>query len=488
MSGLPAIGQKQVAYGEDTPAEDGDAGGEMWEMKRNMDRLASRLDSQQSKIDALSKALVAEESARVKLQSIVDQRNGPAAGGDASNAEVADLQAKLNHLYRMLKEKEAGGSKEEKTGGDNNNNKTSHKIANLIRDFEVLHSSSASIMSLVGALQSHLAEERTHRMSGQQEIREVVSAEITARRKNQTKVQTMLERCTARQDEDAANFRRESLLLADHLDGRIRTVEASITSLATSLYQELRDIREFARDAVTKNREEINIIRSFAEATSTAGLASEIETRMTEQFEHLVNHTNIQVGQLEDKSKQSFLGLLSTVSGLNAEATQLRQELGKEAQQRVHADKLLQNMINGLSSSREVFSAVVAGSGGAGAGAVVGAEGFKSHAFALGSSVSEPAEPAATEDDLPSADDPEANAAAIKLQARMRGAAARKQSTNSTEKETHVLGAGRDGKHAEENLKAKKAELDAKHAAATAAAAAAATTSHSPKSPKTTEL
>ena len=402
---LPAIRRdRENGYGDGVEAANTDGS----DMQRSMDRMAARLDAQQSKIDALSKALLAEETARSKLQSIVEQRGGGVGDGGGDESAVAALEAKVNHLYRMLKEKDGtGGSKEEKTG--DKSGASAHKVANLIRDFEVLHSSSASIMSLVGALQSHLAEERAHRLSGQQEIREVVSAEITARRKNQTKVQSMLEHCTNRQEEDSAAFRRESLLLADHLDGRIRTVEVSITSLATSLYQELRDIREYTRDSVAKTREEIGIIRSFAEATSTAGLAAEIEARMTENFEHLVSHTNTQVSQLEEKSKQSFLGLLNTFSGLNAETQHVKHELSKETQLRAHGDKLLQNIINGVSSA-QISSASVAAS---------------VHVGSVNVSAVPPSH-AAPQDDLPSPDDPEANLAATRLQARVRGSAARK--------------------------------------------------------------
>jgi hypothetical protein len=90
------------------------------------------------------------------------------------------------------------------------------------------------------------------------ELKSVLSAEISARRKHQVKCQSAIERVHSRQEEESFSLRKEILFISDTLGGRIHHLE----TLMSGLTRQMDDTKDYTRAAVASLRDEI---RGFSE-------------------------------------------------------------------------------------------------------------------------------------------------------------------------------------------------------------------------------
>ena len=75
-------------------------------------------------------------------------------------------------------------------------------------DLDVIKSNQAHLVKLVTTLQTHVGEEHVHRVNGQQELREICSAEISARRKAAAKTSLAIEKINQHTEDGASQTER----------------------------------------------------------------------------------------------------------------------------------------------------------------------------------------------------------------------------------------------------------------------------------------
>jgi len=367
---LPSIGVRPSSRGE----EEGEGGGGVEEVKSltaRLDRMQSRFSAMAEHVDHLTKALSAEADARVQSELALrkllmeSQRPPPVVRSEninnngynrRRNAENEDPEAVVQHqlaeyqlrtdakfsqLMSMLRDGELslGGGKGGGGGGLGFLNE--EKLISLAGDVESLSVNSQQQLALLGALQAHMAEERMHRLTGQQELREVVSAEITARRKAQAKSSAAMERVLVRSEEESLSLRRESVLLAESINGKIQTIETNLVSVTSSVFSEVKDIREYTRDMLEIIREEISKLQTSVGGPMEA-MAAELHLSLSDKIEQLNGATNTKISQLESQSKTAIMGLANRLVQVELDTSALHQTLEAEIASRFQGDASLQ--------------------------------------------------------------------------------------------------------------------------------------------------
>lgn len=83
-------------------------------------------------------------------------------------------------------------------------------------------------------------------------MKNVVSAEITARRKFQQKTEKLIDRLVMKQDDELFSIRKEMLHIAGEIGGRVQNFETTLSNLL----KDSREIKDYTRDAIIHLRED----------------------------------------------------------------------------------------------------------------------------------------------------------------------------------------------------------------------------------------
>ena len=246
-----------------------------------------------------------------------NQRDGPESGRTGGGGEdMRDLQQYVDSRMAQLSAR--------LPADEENSDKNASKFGSVMREVDGLKANNAQLVSLITTLQSHVADEHIHRINGQQELREVVSAEITARRKAQNKTSSTIERALSRQDEDISMLKKDTSLLAENLNARISTIETNVSTAVTSVFQEIRDVREYTRSIILKIREDIATINTASIGGSGNAMANDIQTALIEKVEELHEQTNGRFDQITKQSRSAWVSLNDRTSGIEQITNQSR--------------------------------------------------------------------------------------------------------------------------------------------------------------------
>lgn len=260
------------------------------------------------------------------------------ANNEATSLREVELnfEAKISHVLAILRDR----------GVDPNQNE---KLDNMVYDMDSVKSNHSQLVNLVTTLQTHIGEEHIHRINGQQELREVISAEITARRKAQNKNLQALEKLSQKQDQELSTMKGELRLLAENIGTRINVIESNVSAAVTALFQEVRDIKEYTRNTMQLMREEVQAGGGNNISAGKAGskFDGDIHTALVDKVEELYDQTSTRFEQISNQSRDAWNGLNERIAGCEMTAKSLNFGLESEIRSRSSADQNLKMAIVG---------------------------------------------------------------------------------------------------------------------------------------------
>jgi hypothetical protein len=153
----------------------------------------------------------------------------------------------------------------------------SRAISKLSVDHEKQLRKVSDIDSSCIKLQQVLNDQSADLVSQVDELKTVISAEISGRRKGQAKIQTVLEGVLNAQNdkEDVISLRREMQTIVEQFTARLDSNERLMHTMTNMLRREIDDSKEFARTAVHSLREEMRSYSQSVQNTVNSGAARE---------------------------------------------------------------------------------------------------------------------------------------------------------------------------------------------------------------------
>jgi hypothetical protein len=317
-------------------------------LSQKMELMSNKMELMGKHMDQLSRALIAEESARVatedKLRALVQtsinikEPNGRAPGHKHHEARfVGELLELKEYVDTKVKEIDS------RIGGENNDLREGGNLASILREIESGRATNAQIIALITTLQTHVADEHVHRINGQQELREVLSAEITARRKAQNKVSGTLDSLLKQQMDDLAKLRSENSQLQENLGLRISALETNVSTAVSSLFQEVRDVREYVRTVVGQTKEDLTVIKrqvahGGGNSANSVGAVDDLQLAIVEKMEDLHEQNCLRIDQITNQSRNAWAGLNDRVAALELSSRTITMSLDAEINSRFKGD------------------------------------------------------------------------------------------------------------------------------------------------------
>jgi hypothetical protein len=153
----------------------------------------------------------------------------------------------------------------------------SRAISKLSVDHEKQLRKVSDIDSSCIKLQQVLNDQSADLVSQVDELKTVISAEISGRRKGQAKIQTVLEGVLNAQNdkEDVISLRLEMQTIVEQFTARLDSNERLMHTMTNMLRREIDDSKEFARTAVHSLREEMRSYSQSVQNTVKSGAARE---------------------------------------------------------------------------------------------------------------------------------------------------------------------------------------------------------------------
>lgn len=121
------------------------------------------------------------------------------------------------------------------------------KVAKMSTDLENQKEINASLSRELVTIRDNLSQETAQSHNLSTELRSVLSAEITARRKGFTKINETVEKLVLTQKDELISMRKEFQMLAENITMRMEASENHINNTANTVLREIRETREFAR-------------------------------------------------------------------------------------------------------------------------------------------------------------------------------------------------------------------------------------------------
>jgi hypothetical protein len=148
-----------------------------------------------------------------------------------------------------------------------------NKIPTIEEDLRRLHVSSETAKQMNERVGLALSDALTLQSKDITELKSVISAEITARRKFQSKMSSYLEKLVSDHERDTFAVRKDVLHLSESLGSRMTATESSAAIHRETLIAQVADSRNYMTDQVNSIRAEVNI-------------AKENQDLKLKQFEH----------------------------------------------------------------------------------------------------------------------------------------------------------------------------------------------------------
>ena len=124
------------------------------------------------------------------------------------------------------------------------------KLSNLTRDLESTKENNMKLVHEITNMKQQMQNEQLTFMAANQEIRSVVSAEITARRKGYKQMQGSLENFSMIQNDVMSSFRREISSLVDEVGSKLSIAEKNVSIMTNRVLSEVDEIREYSKKSI----------------------------------------------------------------------------------------------------------------------------------------------------------------------------------------------------------------------------------------------
>jgi chromosome segregation ATPase len=131
------------------------------------------------------------------------------------------------------------------------------KLSSVTRELEALKEGYSNLMSEYSSLKAHVSNDRAAITAGNLELKSVISAEITGRRKGFTKLSSAIEQVTIKQNDMYSLVRKDLQHLSENLNLKIDTNERHVTKICETNLRESRESKEYARQMIQRLGEEL---------------------------------------------------------------------------------------------------------------------------------------------------------------------------------------------------------------------------------------
>ena len=150
-------------------------------------------------------------------------------------------------------------------GSDFIDNKTllsmATKLSNLTRELDSTKDNNMKLVHEITNMKQQMQNDQIAFIAANQEIRSVVSAEITARRKGHKQIQASLENFSMIQNDVMSSFRREISTLIDEVGSKLSIAEKNVSNMTNRALSEVEEIREYSRKSITNLSNELYDIK-----------------------------------------------------------------------------------------------------------------------------------------------------------------------------------------------------------------------------------
>ena len=237
-------------------------------ISNKVNNYGSRVEMVGEHLSKMSRAMLAEEATRLENESTIKYL--VRESNDKNHSNVEELRQFIMNKYdtietlqnNILEIKEdventhklPGFALLQAASGTKQPNNVLEalvaKVAKMSTDLENQKEINMSLSRELVTIRDNLNQETLQSSELSTELRSVLSAEITARRKGYTKINETVDKLILTQKDELISMRKEFQMLADNLTMRMEASENHINNTANTVLREIRETREFARKGI----------------------------------------------------------------------------------------------------------------------------------------------------------------------------------------------------------------------------------------------
>ena len=280
--------EERSNFAEEAPADDIDL------VKQATIRLSGKVNTNTSRIDAISehlskvsRGIVAEEAARMnsettfrylvreiqdKFSSDMDDMKQAILGKiSRTDSNVDKVSGEVNELKQLIEsiktrvDAPKGNDSYKHVGAAGVDMQTieamASKLASLTRELDHCKENNAKLSNEVSGLRAQISTDQLGYIAANQELKSVVSAEITARRKGTSKMTADLDKLTILQADNASSMKKELMLLAEDFGARLISNERGVSLMNSHISNELSSMKEFSKNNLQSLNNEMYELR-----------------------------------------------------------------------------------------------------------------------------------------------------------------------------------------------------------------------------------
>ncbi len=280
--------EERSSFVEEAPADDIDL------VKQATIRLSGKVNTNTSRIDAISehlskvsRGIVAEEAARMnsettfrylvreiqdKFSSDMDEMKQAILGKiSRTDSNVEKVSSEVNELKQSIESIKAkvdapkGNDNYKYVGAAGVDMQTieamASKLASLTRELDHYKENNAKLSNEVSGLRAQISTDQLGYIAANQELKSVVSAEITARRKGTSKMIADLDKLTILQADNASSMKKELMLLAEDFGSRLISNERGVSLMNNQISNEILHMKEFSKNNLQSLNNEMYELR-----------------------------------------------------------------------------------------------------------------------------------------------------------------------------------------------------------------------------------